>query len=196
MNRTLPMDADKIFYALDGQKQGPVSPEILRRFYSEGKIKLTTLVWFKGLSDWTEAGKISGLLADDCPPVPTGFVAPTLGTSRSWQEFWDKQNLRLEQNVVPYILVSSGMAIVTHIILKGLGGYYVATVVGVMGVLQACSLNLWLLLLLSLVHYGAALVGTYASIQALRKNLYHPAVAWSGAIINGGPMLMAFLRSL
>jgi hypothetical protein len=50
------------FYASDGQQNGPFSEAELREFIARGIVRPTTLVWGDGMSEWTRAGDIPGLL--------------------------------------------------------------------------------------------------------------------------------------
>lgn len=50
------------FYASDGQQKGPFSEVELREFIARGTVRPTTLVWGDGMSEWTKAGDIPGLL--------------------------------------------------------------------------------------------------------------------------------------
>ncbi len=50
------------FYATDGQQHGPYSEDQLRDFIARGIVRPTTLVWGEGMSEWTRAGDIPGLL--------------------------------------------------------------------------------------------------------------------------------------
>jgi hypothetical protein len=50
------------FYASDGQQNGPFSEVELREFIARGIVRPTTLVWGDGMSDWTKAGDVPGLL--------------------------------------------------------------------------------------------------------------------------------------
>jgi uncharacterized RDD family membrane protein YckC len=40
------------YYAIDGQRQGPVSQEEFERLARDGAIKADTLVWYQGLANW------------------------------------------------------------------------------------------------------------------------------------------------
>jgi hypothetical protein len=50
------------FYASDGQQKGPFSEVEFREFIARGIVGPTTLVWGDGMSEWTRAGDIPGLL--------------------------------------------------------------------------------------------------------------------------------------
>lgn len=62
---------DRLWYfAVGGNRQGPISDEQLHGKISSGEIRADTLVWHSGLSDWTKAGDIPGLIGPGAPPVP------------------------------------------------------------------------------------------------------------------------------
>lgn len=70
------------FYALDGQQTGPVSWVELRRLAEQSKLKATDLVWNESLTEWTEAGKVDGLIPKPTvrmpPPLPRTATPPVL----------------------------------------------------------------------------------------------------------------------
>ena len=57
------------YYVKDGQPNGPVNEEDLRRQLASGMLGADTLVWMKDLKDWTAARHIENLVPPDlCPP--------------------------------------------------------------------------------------------------------------------------------
>lgn len=57
------MSGSRWYFAIDDQRQGPVSSTELRRLVLGRKLKRTDLVWKEGMSDWVEAGTIPGLFS-------------------------------------------------------------------------------------------------------------------------------------
>lgn len=45
-------NADQWFYARDGERQGPVSPETIRHLLQADAIDADSLVWSQGMQDW------------------------------------------------------------------------------------------------------------------------------------------------
>ena len=66
--------ADEWYYALGGERLGPVSMEQLQELASSGQLQASDLVWQEGMADWTPAGEVQGLMpaasAAGPPPVP------------------------------------------------------------------------------------------------------------------------------
>src|SRR4051794_15390332 len=60
--RTNIMASRSWFYASDGQQNGPFSEAELRDFVAQETVRPTTLVWSEGMSEWTKAGDVPGLL--------------------------------------------------------------------------------------------------------------------------------------
>jgi hypothetical protein len=50
------------FFATEGQQKGPFSEVEFREFIARGIVRSTTLVWGDGMSEWTKAGDVPGLL--------------------------------------------------------------------------------------------------------------------------------------
>ncbi|QIG96252.1 MULTISPECIES: GYF domain-containing protein [unclassified Bradyrhizobium] len=57
------------FYASEGQQKGPCSDAELRNLFARRKVSADTLVWSEGMSSWTKAGDVPGLLNN--APQPT-----------------------------------------------------------------------------------------------------------------------------
>ena len=71
--------ADQWYYTQNDERQGPVTPEELKELANSGQLKPDDLIWKKGMKDWIEAAKLSGLipseLADAPPPLPKSVPA-------------------------------------------------------------------------------------------------------------------------
>src|SRR5262249_1665002 len=68
---------DRVWYfAVGGNRQGPISDDQMRAGIAGGQIRADTLVWHSGLSDWTKAGDIPGLIGPGAPPSPVPRAAP------------------------------------------------------------------------------------------------------------------------
>ncbi len=61
--------ADRWFYAVGEERRGPVEKDELLRMIADGKLRRTTLVWTRTLTDWAPAGEVAEL-AD--APWPKG----------------------------------------------------------------------------------------------------------------------------
>lgn len=70
------------FYAVGGQQAGPVSWVELRRLAEQNKLTASDLVWNESLTEWTEAGKVEGLVPKPAvrmpPPLPRTATPPVL----------------------------------------------------------------------------------------------------------------------
>jgi uncharacterized RDD family membrane protein YckC len=60
------------YYALNGQRYGPVSQVDLEKLVTDGVIKADTLVWRDGLAQWQAYGSLGGEAG--VPPVPPAAV--------------------------------------------------------------------------------------------------------------------------
>ena len=59
--------------AVDGQTQGPFSPQQLHQGISAGQVSASTLVWTAGMDGWKPAGEVpqlSGAFSQAPPPPP------------------------------------------------------------------------------------------------------------------------------
>ena len=68
----MPQDT-KYFAAIDGQQAGPFDHGKLLEAVGQGKLTRETLVWAKGLPQWTAAGQVpalSSLFENVPPPLP------------------------------------------------------------------------------------------------------------------------------
>jgi len=82
--------AKKWYYAEQGQQQGPVSEEELKKRLRSGQLEPTDLVWSRGMAEWTPALDIeafTSILEDESPPPlppsPTRPVQESGKTSTS-----------------------------------------------------------------------------------------------------------------
>jgi hypothetical protein len=67
---------DRVWYfAVGGNRQGPISEDELRAKIASGEIRADTLVWNSGMTDWTRAGAVPGLMGPGAPAMPPGAPA-------------------------------------------------------------------------------------------------------------------------
>lgn len=66
------------YYAISGQRQGPVSEDEFFRLIHAGTIHDQTLVWRQGMPDWKPYGEIAPTLV---VPPPLVAVGPAVGTA-------------------------------------------------------------------------------------------------------------------
>ena len=62
--------ATEWYYAIDGDRLGPVSSGELKQLAASGEITPDDLIWRDGMPEWTPARKVKGLFADAAPPPP------------------------------------------------------------------------------------------------------------------------------
>ena len=64
--------ANEWYYSHDGERHGPVPVEQIKEMAAAGRLRPTDLVWQTGMVEWTEAGKVPGLLPplNSPPPIP------------------------------------------------------------------------------------------------------------------------------
>ena len=68
--------ADRVWYfAIGGNRQGPISENDLRVRIARGEIRADTLVWNSEMADWTKAGAVPGLIGAGAPATPPGAPA-------------------------------------------------------------------------------------------------------------------------
>jgi uncharacterized RDD family membrane protein YckC len=68
------------YYALNGQRQGPISQAEFEQFAREGRIKADTLVWRQGMANWLPYGSVAGAQpASSLPPVAAAAAAAQPG---------------------------------------------------------------------------------------------------------------------
>jgi hypothetical protein len=60
----------KYFAAIDGQQSGPFDRSKLHEAVAQGKLTRETMVWAKGMPQWTAAAQVPALasLFEDVPP--------------------------------------------------------------------------------------------------------------------------------
>jgi len=81
---------DVWYYAIAGNRQGPISEEQLDDKIASGEIRADTLVWKSGMADWSKAGDIPGLIAPGAsrlPPALAGGASqslPLVPSVRTW----------------------------------------------------------------------------------------------------------------
>jgi protease PrsW len=63
--------ADRWFYAVGEERRGPVEKDELLRMIADGRLRRTTLVWTRSLTDWAPAGELAEL-KDAGWPSPAG----------------------------------------------------------------------------------------------------------------------------
>jgi len=67
---------DRVWYfAVGGNRQGPISEDQLRANVASGEIRADTLVWNSGMADWGKASDVPGLIGAGAPPLPPGAPA-------------------------------------------------------------------------------------------------------------------------
>lgn len=71
------------YYAVGGQQGGPVTWDELRQMAEQNKLKAADLVWNDDLPEWTDAGKVEGLVPKPPavrmpPPLPKTATPPAL----------------------------------------------------------------------------------------------------------------------
>lgn len=69
----IPGAAVQFYAAVNGQQQGPFTPQILQQMVQQGSLTRDTLVWKQGMPAWTKAGEIaelSTLFGSVPPPLP------------------------------------------------------------------------------------------------------------------------------
>src|SRR5260221_4221837 len=64
------------YFAVGGNRQGPISEDDLRARIASGEVKADTLVWNSGMTDWAKASAVPGLLGPGAAAMP-----PALATS-------------------------------------------------------------------------------------------------------------------
>lgn len=61
------------YYAVNGQRQGPVAFQQLQQLAATGRLTGVDLVWCEGMADWQAAGTINGIMPPpQAPPPPQG----------------------------------------------------------------------------------------------------------------------------
>src|SRR6266700_2300383 len=61
------------YYAVNGQRQGPVAFQQLQQLAATGHLAAVDLVWCEGMADWQAAGMVGGIMPPpQAPPPPQG----------------------------------------------------------------------------------------------------------------------------
>jgi len=72
-NTPPPLPGNTFFVAVNGQQQGPHSPQVIQQLVQQGTVTRETLVWKQGMAGWTKASDVSELnsfFAAAPPPLP------------------------------------------------------------------------------------------------------------------------------
>ncbi|MFY9552627.1 MAG: PrsW family glutamic-type intramembrane protease [Thermoanaerobaculia bacterium] len=82
--------ADRWFYAVGDERRGPVEKEELLMMIRDGRLRRSTLIWTRALTDWAPAGEVAELAAawpapaerETAPPIPkVGRSKPPISAS-------------------------------------------------------------------------------------------------------------------
>lgn len=65
------------YYSIDGDRQGPVTAQDLKKLVDSGTLKAADLVWKDGMADWVAAKTIKGLFGGPASSASTAAVATT-----------------------------------------------------------------------------------------------------------------------
>ncbi len=77
------------YYVRDGERQGPVEEEELKRIVDRGEIPRDALIWRSGLSDWERYSSLFGQKADDqdlTPSTPTEAKRVCAGCNKEFPD--------------------------------------------------------------------------------------------------------------
>ena len=58
------------YYARDGQRNGPVTPDRIKQLAAQGQLRPDDLLWMKGWAAWRKAGGVQGLFVTPAKPAP------------------------------------------------------------------------------------------------------------------------------
>jgi len=114
------MSAGDWYHAHDGEQQGPMSLDALRRLIDQGSVLPADLVWSPGMADWLPASQVPQLARPAIAPAP---VAPVVGyasstappasvlgyqdhTAAVWQAGYAGFGLRLAAYIIDSIILS------------------------------------------------------------------------------------------
>ena len=68
--------ADRVWYfAVGGNRQGPISEDDLHARIARGEIRPDTLVWNSSMADWAKAGTVPGLMGPAAAAMPPMLAA-------------------------------------------------------------------------------------------------------------------------
>lgn len=70
------------YYALDGERQGPVDKSTIQDLIDEGDLGMNSLVWTSGMDDWTPISEVNDFQPSP-PPLPQEESSPTSRESLS-----------------------------------------------------------------------------------------------------------------
>ena len=70
--------ADRWFYAVGEERRGPVEKDELLKMIADGRLRRTTLVWTRSLTDWAPAGELAELKDADWPAPRGEDTVPTV----------------------------------------------------------------------------------------------------------------------
>ena len=74
------------YFAVGSNRQGPISEQQLHDKIANGEVRADTLVWHSGLTDWTKAGDVPGLIGADAPQLPPRASALPAAAADGGQE--------------------------------------------------------------------------------------------------------------
>ena len=69
------------YYSKNGTQLGPISESELRAKVAAGDVSSADMVWKEGMTDWQQAGKVSGLDLPSSTLVPVPSISGTAVTS-------------------------------------------------------------------------------------------------------------------
>lgn len=90
------------WYAVGGERAGPIDLEALRTLWRQGAVDAATLAWHSGMAEWARIADIAELAdllpsapapeADGPPPIPPAYLAATVApgavaTAGPWRRF-------------------------------------------------------------------------------------------------------------
>ena len=70
--------ADRWFYAVGEERRGPVEKDEVLKMIADGRLRSTTLVWTRSLTDWAPAGEMAELKDADWPAPRGEDTVPTV----------------------------------------------------------------------------------------------------------------------
>ena len=70
--------ADRWFYAVGEERRGPVEKDEVLKMIADGRLRSTTLVWTRSLTDWAPAGELAELKDADWPAPRGEDTVPTV----------------------------------------------------------------------------------------------------------------------
>ncbi|QEG35132.1 GYF domain-containing protein [Bythopirellula goksoeyrii] len=77
------------YYAVDGNRKGPVTWAALQSKASAGEVASTTLVWKQGMTDWLAAADITDLINNSGKSISSsGIGSPNSTSAMSWGELF------------------------------------------------------------------------------------------------------------